>query len=85
MYRLNYDRSLIDLLSRGFRFTQDTIEYEKNGTVYLEFSFKDGENKYGLLKAKNNDSEYLEKRREEARKLLSESYMFKIRDRWWLR
>lgn len=85
MYRLNYDRSLIDLLSRGFRFTQDTIEYVKNETVYLEFSFKDGENKYALLKAKNNDSEYLEKRREEARKLLCESYMFKIRDRWWLK
>jgi hypothetical protein len=85
VYRLNYDRSLIDLLSRGFRFTQDTIEYVKNETVYLEFSFKDGENKYALLKAKNNDSEYLEKRREEARKLLCESYMFKIRDRWWLK
>lgn len=85
MYRLNYDRSLIDLLSRGFRFTQDTIEYVKNETVYLEFSFKDGKNKYALLKAKNNDSEYLEKRREEARKLLCESYMFKIRDRWWLK
>lgn len=85
MYRLNYDRSLIDLLSRGFRFTQDTIEYLEDNKVYLEFGFKEGNHKFCLLKSKQDDTKYLTKRREIAQKLLKECYVLKVRDRWWLK
>lgn len=85
MYRLNYDRSLIDLLSRGFRFTQDTIEYLEDNKVYLEFGFKEDNHKFCLLKSKQDDTKYLIKRREIAQKLLKECYVLKVRDRWWVK
>lgn len=85
MYRLNYDRTLIELLNRGFRFTQNTIEYVEDNVVYLEFGFKNVTHRFRLLKSKSEDKEFLNKRKEIIRRLIKECIILHVRDRWWLK
>lgn len=85
MYRLNYDRTLIELLNRGFRFTQNAIEYVEDNVVYLEFGFKNDTHRFRLLKSKSEDKEFLNKRKEIIRRLIKECIILHVRDRWWLK
>ena len=85
VYRLNYDRALIELLNRGFRFTQDEIEYVEDNVVYLEFGFKEDNHKFRLLKSKSEDKEFLNKRKEIIKRLIKECIILHVRDRWWLK
>lgn len=70
MYKLNFNRSLIELLKRGFRFAQNDITYEENNIVYLIFN-----RNFNLLKSENSNSEFISRRKEIINELLEESYL----------
>ena len=77
--KLNFHRSLKELLDRGFRFEQDKIIYVVDNITYLVFEFKECSFRFYLLKSDNYNEEFINKRQQLIDKLIKDSFMLQTR------
>lgn len=77
--KLNFHRSLKELLDRGFRFEQDKIIYVVDNITYLVFEFKECSSRFYLLKSDNYNEEFINKRQQLIDKLIKDSFMLQTR------
>lgn len=77
--KLNFHRSLKELLDRGFRFEQDKIIYVVDNITYLVFEFKECSSRFYLLKSVSLDEEFMNKRQQLIDKLIKDSFMLQTR------
>lgn len=78
--KLNFHRSLKELLDRGFRFEQDKIIYAVDNVTYLVFEFKECSSRFYLLKSDNYNEEFINERKKYIDELVSECFILKRRD-----
>lgn len=77
--KLNFHRSLKELLDRGFRVEQDKIIYAVDNITYLVFEFKECSSRFYLLKSDNYNEEFINIRQQIIDKLIKDSFMLQTR------